>query len=63
MQHLILVHIAIFMSLHGPAGVCTPVASASPIHVFPIQGVLKHCGVHKHIYSQLHLIRQSGYKQ
>ena len=30
------VRIAIFMSLHGPAGSCIPVASASPIHVFPI---------------------------
>ena len=29
------------MSLHGPAGACIPVASASPIHVFPIQCVLK----------------------
>ena len=36
------VHIAIFMSLHVPAGACIPVASASPIHVFPIQRVLKH---------------------
>ena len=26
--------IAIFMSLHGPAGACILVASASPIHVF-----------------------------
>ena len=42
--------IAIFMSLHVPAGACIPVASASPIHVFPIQRVLKHCGAHKHIY-------------
>ena len=39
---------AIFMSLHGLAGACVPVASVSPIHVFPIQRVLKHCGVHKH---------------
>ena len=37
------------MSLHVPAGACIPVASASPIHVFPIR-VLKHCGAHKHIY-------------
>ena len=43
------VHIAIFMSLHVPAGACILVASASPIHVFPIQRVLKHCGAHKHI--------------
>ena len=45
------VHIAVFMSLHGPAGTCILVASASPIHIFPIQRVLKHCalcGVHKH---------------
>ena len=42
------VHIAIFMSLHGLAGACIPVASTSPIHVFPIQCVLKHSGVHKH---------------
>ena len=34
----------IFISLHGPAGACIPVASVSPIHVPPIQGVLKHCG-------------------
>ena len=36
------VHIAIFMSLHGPAGACILVASVSPIHVFPIQLVLRH---------------------
>ena len=42
MQHLV------FMSLHVPAGACIPVASASPIHVFPIQRVLKHYGAHKH---------------
>ena len=52
MQHLVLlqfVRIVIFMSLHVPAGACIPVASASPIHVPPVQRVLKHCGVHKHI--------------
>ena len=32
----------------GPAGACIPVASASQIHVFPIQHILKNCGVHKH---------------
>ena len=51
MQHwyfIQFVPIAIFMSLHVPAGACIPVASASPIHVFPIQCVLKHCGAHKH---------------
>ena len=37
------------MSLHGPACIL-PVASASPIHVPPVQHVLiKHCGAHKHI--------------
>ena len=40
------VHIAIFMSLHGPAGACILVASPPPIHVPPIQCVLRHCGVH-----------------
>ena len=45
-----LVGIAIFMSLHGPAGACIPVASASPIHVFQYNVYLKHCGAHKHIY-------------
>ena len=35
------------MSLHGPAGACIRVASASPIQ---IQRVLKHCDAHKHIY-------------
>ena len=54
MQHLVL-YIAIFMSLHGPAGACILVASASPIHVFPIQRVLKHCGAHKHnIYKYIY---------
>ena len=48
------VHIAIFMSLHVLAGACIPVASASPIHVFPIQRVLKHCGAHKHIYKYIY---------
>ena len=46
------------MSLHVPAGACIPVASASPIHVFPIQRVLKNCGAHKHslyyIYIYIH---------
>ena len=37
------------MSLHGAPGACIPVASASPIHVFPIH-VLKHCGAHKHSF-------------
>ena len=41
--------IAIFVSLHVPAGACILVASVSPIHVFPMQHVLKHCGAHKHI--------------
>ena len=43
------------MSLHVPAGACILVASASPIHVFPIQRVLKHCGVHKHIYIYINI--------
>ena len=43
------VHITVFMSLHGPAGACILVSGASEIYVFPIQGALKHCGVHKHI--------------
>ena len=47
------VHIAIFMSLHGPAGACILVASGSPIDVPPIQHVLKHCGAHKHIYKNV----------
>ena len=58
MQHLVLytvVHIAIFMSLHGPAGACIPVASASPIHVPPIQRVLKHCGAYIHIYIYIYI--------
>ena len=38
------------MSLHGPAGACIPVASASPIHVFPIQRVLKCRGARKHTH-------------
>ena len=41
------------MSLHGPAGACILVASASPILV-PIQCVLKHCGVHIHVYIYTH---------
>ena len=45
------VHIAIFMSLHGPAGACIQVASVLPIHVPPVQCVLKHCGAYKHIYN------------
>ena len=57
------VHIAIFMSLHVPGGACIPVASASPIHVFPIR-VLKHCGAHKHslniyIYIYMHVIQNN----
>ena len=51
------------MSLHVPAGACIPVASASPIHVFPIQHVLKHCGAHKHIillyYIHMHVIQNN----
>ena len=41
--------ISIFMSLHGQAAACILVASASPIHIPPVQHVLKHCGAHKHI--------------
>ena len=35
------------MSLHGPGGACIPVASAPPIHVFPIL---------KHYMDQLELV-------
>ena len=48
------VPIAIFMSLHVSAGACISVASVSPIHVPPVQRVLKHCGAHKHIYINIH---------
>ena len=41
------VHIAIFMSLLGPAVTRILVASASPIHVPPVR-VLKHCRAHIH---------------
>ena len=59
------VHIAIFMSLHGPAGACILVASASPIDVPPIQCVLKHCGAYIHnnniiyIYTHTHVIQNN----
>ena len=56
------VRIAIFMSLHVPAGACIPVANASPIHVFPIQRVLKHCGatnIYKYIYIYTHVIQNN----
>ena len=43
------------MSLHVPAGACIPIASASPIHVFPIQRILTHCGAHKHIYIYINI--------
>ena len=49
------VRIAIFMSLHVPAGACIPVASASPIDVPPIQRVLKHCGAYIHIYIYIYI--------
>ena len=39
---------AVFMSLHGPAVTCIPVASMSPIHIPPIQCALKYR--HAHIY-------------
>ena len=48
------VRIAIFMNLHVPAGACIPVASAYPIHVFPIQHVLKHCGAKNILYKYIH---------
>ena len=59
------VRIAIFMSLHVPAGACIPVASASPIHVFPIQRVLKHCGAHKHslLYIYIYIYTHADPKQ
>ena len=60
MQHLVLytVCITIFMSLHGPAGACIPVASASPIDAPPIQRILKHCGayIHNIIYNIINYI-------
>ena len=40
--------IVIFMRLNVSAAARIPVASTSPIHVPPVQHVLKHCGVHKH---------------
>ena len=51
------VRIAIFTSLHVPAGACIPVASASPIHVPPVQRVLKHCGAHIHKYIYTHVVK------
>ena len=59
------VGIAIFMSLHGPAGACIPVASVSLIHVPPIQRVLKHCGAYIHniiyniYYTHTHVIQNT----
>ena len=52
MQHLVLYTVCSYCNIHVhvPAGACIPVASVSPIHVFPIQSVLKHCGAHKQIY-------------
>ena len=41
------------MSLHVQAGACILVASASPIHVPPVQRVLKHCGAHKHTHTYI----------
>ena len=52
MQHLVLYTvccIAILMSLHGSTGTCILVAS--PIHVPPIQHVLKHCRWHTHTHT------------
>ena len=46
--------IAIFMSFHGPAEACIPVASASPIHVPPVQHVIKHCGADIHARDPKH---------
>ena len=51
MQHLVLYHvqfvgIAIFMSLHVPAGACIPVASVSPIHVPLVQSQFLARNVH-----------------
>ena len=48
MQHLVLYTVCLYCNIHVPAGACILVASVSPIHVFPIQCVLKHCGAHKH---------------
>ena len=53
MQHLVLYTVCLYCNIHEftcTSGACIPVASVSPIHVFPIQRVLKHCGAHKHIY-------------
>ena len=65
MHFIQFVRIAIFMSLHVPAGACIPVASVSPIHVFPIR-VLKHCGAHKQILGhsswRAGFTHQLGYK-
>ena len=65
MQHLVLYTVCsycIFMSLHGPAGACIPVASASPIHVPPIR-VLKHCGAYIHIYIYIYIHTRTDPKQ
>ena len=47
------------MSLHGPAGACIPVASASPIHVPPIQRVLKHWRTYIYIYIYTHMTQNN----
>ena len=51
MQHLVLYTVCSYCNIHEfntdiPAGAYILVASVSPIHVFPIQRALKHCGAH-----------------
>ena len=46
------------MNLHVPVGTCIQVASASPIHVPPIQCVLKAFVVCTNIYN-IHVIRNN----
>ena len=43
--------LAIFTSLYGA---CILVARVSPIHVPPVQRVLKHCGAHIHTYTYIY---------
>ena len=49
---------SLFLSLNGPAGACIPVASVSPINVYPVH-VLKHCGAHQRIIYNTHEIQNN----
>ena len=62
MQHLVLYTVCLYCNIHEFTWSLYS-DCVSPIHVFPIQRALKHCGVHKHIYIYIYIKHARDPKQ